>query len=182
MRKALRCGIALLLVNAVGCIAPRPATYDPGAARAAIESVMPSGWHVDTADREQYDDGYFRGDARIATFDLVGPTPALYPWTDREGIEHRDRVGTESVTVWLTPGEYEPPFPLPFLFFPPAPPALVFRSKGLRVYGVEGWHGDASVISHAAAAGATRLGPVDVRPSWTTWKSDLSQRLGKWPP
>ena len=68
MRKALRCGIALLLVNAVGCIAPRPATYDPGAARAAIESVMPSGWHVDTADREQYDDGYFRGDARIATF------------------------------------------------------------------------------------------------------------------
>ena len=185
MRPAQSClSIALLFAAACSATSSGPT---PDRVPAVVLKLAPAGWLIAEEAPGQVPEGHYWGDrgrdyqgprGRHVVF--MGPRDVEFTWRDRNGAWQREKLGKETLELWIMPGNYRESWASWFNLHAPPAAELIFAGTNVKVYSKP----SARVTSEARfkeilkdATETRGMGSSDDGLSWSTWRSDLKREL-----
>jgi hypothetical protein len=148
--------------------------------------LAPAGWAVAEDTSGQVPEGHYWGDQgreyrgpRGRRVVFMGPRDVEFTWRDRNGALQHEKLGKETLELWIMPGHYWESLASKLNFHAPEPAELIFAGANVRVYAKP----SARVTSEARfkailkEATETRGLESDQPLSWSTWRTDLQREL-----
>jgi hypothetical protein len=182
------CGLLAVTVLSLSCRQVDQAPSDPAEAAAIIRASLPPDWRVAENQSGQIPRGHhwgqeYKGPIGVRMV-VVGPRAVNVSWRDSTGGAKQDPVASEALELWLMPGNYGDSWKSAVNPHAPVPPEAVIEGAGVKVYAQPGhWINSKEQfkkIMESTSEISWPSSPANGVPlSWTSWKSDLRERLAR---
>jgi hypothetical protein len=137
MRGALSC-VSLALLFAAACSATSSGPT-PDRVPAVVLKLAPTGWAIAEDAPGQVPEGHYWGDRgrdyqgpRGRRVVFMGPRDVECRWRDRNGAWQHEKVGKETLELWVMPGNYRESWGSWFNLHAPPAAELIFSGSNVR--------------------------------------------------
>jgi hypothetical protein len=150
-----------------------------------VLKLAPAGWAVAEDTSGQVPQGHYWGDQgreyrgpRGRRVVFMGPGEVEFTWRDQNGALQHEKLGKETLELWIMPGDYKESWASKLNFHAPEPAELIFAGANVRVYAKPAARVTSEARFKAILKEAIETRGLDSQPlSWSTWRADLQREL-----
>jgi hypothetical protein len=150
-----------------------------------VLKLAPAGWALAEDTSGQIPEGHYWGDQgreyrgpRGRRVVFIGPRDVEFTWRDQNGALQHEKLGKETLELWIMPGHYRESLASKLNFHAPEPAELIFAGANVRVYAKPSARVTSEARFKAILKEATETQGLDSQGlSWSTWRADLQREL-----